>query len=248
MLDVSPRLGGHLRPLGWPRIRFTMLIRSGLVAWALTGGEATAQDRPLAADFEEVYRVGGLTAPEWAQFTSSPRMGFDAAGNLYALDPGASRVVVIGADGDLVRTVGRKGEGPGEFQRAWDIVVWRDGRFGIVDTGHGAYQLFTPNGELERFVRMSSIAGEAGAAAARNTVRPDPDGGAVIAEGVGLMARMAVMLAEAMSGEEIDVGGEAGKLERLDLRGESRWRNLSRGRGALPPMIPMRILPSSRPR
>ena len=67
---------------------------------------------------------------------------------------------------------------------------------------------------------MSSIAGEAGAAAARRTVRPDPGGGAVIAEGVGLMARMAVMLAEAMYGEEIDVGGEAGKLERLDLRGE----------------------------
>ena len=150
MLDVSPRLAGHLRPLGWPRIRFTMLACSGLVAWALTGGEATAQDRPLAADFEEVYRVGGLAAPEWAQFTSSPRMGFDAAGNLYVLDTQASQVVIIDPEGGLVRSVGRKGEGPGEFKTARDIVVWRDGRFGIVDTGHGAYQLFTPHGELER--------------------------------------------------------------------------------------------------
>ena len=220
MLNVSPRMSGHLWPSGWPCIRFTMLALSGLVAWALTAGKATAQDRPLAADFEEVYRVGGLNAPEWAQFTNPSRMGFDAAGNLYALDRGASRVVVIGPRGNLVMTVGREGEGPGEFKSAWGIVVWRDGRFGIVDTGHGAYQLFIPHGELERFVRMSSIAGEAGAAAARRTVRPDPGGGAVIAEGVGLMARMAVMLAEAMSGEEIDVGGEAGKLERLDLRGE----------------------------
>ena len=220
MLHVSPRMSGHLWPLGRPRIRFTMLACAGLIAWALAGSVATAQDRPLAADFPEVYRVGGLSAPEWALFTNPTRMGFDAAGNLYVLDRGASRVVVIDPRGNLVMTVGREGEGPGEFQRAWDIVVWRDGRFGIVDIGHGAYQLFTPNGELERFVRMSSIAGEAGAAAARSTVRPDPDGGAVIAEGVGLMAWMAVMLAEATSGKQVDVGGEAGKLERLDLRGE----------------------------
>ena len=155
MLHVSPRMSGHLWPLGRPRIRFTMLACAGLIAWALAGSAATAQDRPLAADFPEVYRVGGLSAPEWALFTNPTRMG------------------------------------------------WRDGRFGIVDIGHGAYQLFTPNGELERFVRMSSIAGEAGAAAARSTVRPDPDGGAVIAEGVGLMAWMAVMLAEATSGKQV---------------------------------------------
>ena len=191
-----------------------------VTAVAAVPNQLAAQDRPLAADFAEVYRVGGLAAPEWAQFTNPSRMGFDASGNLYVLDRGASRVVVVGPGGDLVMTVGREGEGPGEFKRGSDLVVWRDGRFGVVDTGHGAYQLFGPDGELERFVKMSSSAGEAGAAAARRTVRPDPDGGAVIAEGVGLMAVMAALLAEAQSGEKIDVGGEEGKLERLDLRGE----------------------------
>ncbi len=34
---------------------------------------AIAQDRPLAADFPEVYRAGGITAPDWAQFSGRDR-------------------------------------------------------------------------------------------------------------------------------------------------------------------------------
>ena len=218
MMDGLTRLHGCLPPPVGPRIRFTMLACAGLIAWALTGGEARAQDRPLAADFEEVYRAGGLSAPEWAQFVDPTRMGFDAAGNLYVLDE--SRVVVIDSGGDLVRTVGREGEGPGEFQTATDIVVWHDGRFAVVDIGHLAYQLFGLEGELERFVRMSAAAGTTGMAAARGKVRPDPAGGAVIAEGAGLAAALISSYAEEFEGEQVDVVGEDGKLERLDLSGD----------------------------
>ena len=219
MLNVSPRMSGYLWP-EWPRIRFMVLACAGLIAWALTGGAATAQDRTLAADFEEVYRAGGLSAPEWAQFVDPTRMGFDAAGNLYVLDDEASRVVVIDAGGALVRTVGREGEGPGEFQTATDIVVWHDGRFAVVDIGHLAYQLFGPDGEIERFVRMSAAAGAMGMAAARGKVRPDPAGGAVLAEGAGLAAALISSFEEEFEGEQVNVVGEDGKLERLDLSGD----------------------------
>ena len=199
-----------------------------------------AQDRRLAADFPEVYRVGGLNAPEWAQFTDPDRMGFDGAGNLYVLDRGAYRVVVIDSGGDLVRTVGREGEGPGEFRTASDIMVWRDRRFAVVDIGHQAYQLFGPDGELERFVRMSSPSGGMGMAAVRGKVRPDPGGAAVIAEGAGLAATLTSTLAEEVEGEQVDVVGEEGKLERLDLSGKvaaaqpiARARRIPAGDGHL---------------
>ena len=220
LVEASPGLYGQSRAQEWTPIRFTMLARAGLIAWALTGVAATAQDRPLSADFEEVYRAGGLSAPEWAQFVDPSRMGFDAAGNLYVLDRRASRVVVIDSGGDLVRTVGREGEGPGEFQTATDIVVWHDGRFAVVDIGHLAYQLFGPDGELERFVRMSAAAGAMGMAAARGKVRPDPAGGVVIAEGAGLAAALISSYAEEFEGEQVNVVGEDGKLERLDLSGD----------------------------
>ncbi len=218
MMDGLTRLHGYPRAPEWPPIRCTTLARAGLIAWALTGSEANAQDRPLVAELEEVYRAGGLSAPEWAQFVDPTRMGFDAAGNLYVLDDGASRVVVIDAGGALVRTVGREGEGPGEFQSPAAIMVWRDGRFGVVDIGHLAYQLFGAEGELERFVRMSS-AGAMGRASVRAKVRPDPAGGAVIAEGAGMAAALVSSHAE-FEGEQVDIAGQDGKLERLDLRGE----------------------------
>ncbi|MDE2796780.1 MAG: hypothetical protein OXL34_18340 [Gemmatimonadota bacterium] len=202
-----------------PNLRIVLLFVAG-AGVAGSGSGVAGQDRPVAGELTEVYRVGGLSAPEWAQFVDPSRMGFDASGNLYVLDTDAYQVVVIGAGGDLVMTVGREGEGPGEFRAPADIVVWRDGHFGVVDMMHGAYQLFTPDGGLERFVRMSSATGEVGMAAARATVRADPAGGAVIAEGASMGAIFFSMMAEEIEGEQIDVVGENGKLERLDLSGQ----------------------------
>ena len=82
-------------------------------------------------------------------------MSFDGAANLLVLDAFNERVVVIGPDGELVRVVGRAGEGPGEFQRVKALAVWRDGRFAVPDGGHSAIQVFSPDGELEQFVRVA---------------------------------------------------------------------------------------------
>ena len=154
-------------------------------------------------------------------------MGFDATGNLYVLDPSAFQIVVIGPGGELVMTVGREGEGPGEFRNPTDLAVWRDGRFAVVDTRHGAYQLFGPEGELERFVRMNPVSGQPGVLAARDTVRADPRGGALIASGGRFAEAFAAGMAagRAASGdptdEEFEAVGEDGRLDRLDLRGEA---------------------------
>ena len=86
------------------------LLATAVVAFAACGPDAgtegpSAQDRMLAADFAEVYRVGGRDAPDWAQFSRSGPVGFDGAGNLHILDPFASRVVVVDPEGRLVRTI-----------------------------------------------------------------------------------------------------------------------------------------------
>ncbi len=79
-------------------------------------------------------------------------MGFDDAGNLYILDPGAFQVVVIDVQGQLVRTIGRVGEGPGEFGFPFELVVWRDGRFAVQDLRHDAIQVFGRDGEFDHAV------------------------------------------------------------------------------------------------
>lgn len=200
-----------------------------VAAVAAFANNGAAQDTPLTADLEEVYRVGGLNAEEWAFFEGSEPIGFDGAGNLYVLNTQASQVVIVDPRGGLVRAVGRKGEGPGEFNQAAQFWVWRDGRYVVQDLGHGAYQVFGHTGELERFVRMGDAAGPlAMMGAMRLEVRADPAGGALIAQGLpsmvgGAMSSMVEAMAE-MFGEDAGEVPEAGVdergLERLDLTGD----------------------------
>ena len=204
-------------------LRNVLLIAAG-AGLAGAGHEAAAQDRPLSGDFPEVYRVGGMNAPEWAFFEGSTDVAFDAAGHLYVLDDEAGHVVVVDPQGGLVRTTGRKGEGPGEFRRAMELVVWRDGRFAVSDMGHAAYQVFSAEGEFQRFVKMSAAEGPmAMFTGARSGIKADPLGNALIAQGApSAMGRMAGLMAEAMGGdaEVEDTGVDDRGLERLALDGD----------------------------
>jgi len=186
---------------------------------------AAAQDRPLSAGFPEVYRAGGMNAQEWAFYANLARAGFDADGNLYVLDAPAGRVVVLDSQGRLARIVGSQGEGPGEFNRAMDLAVWRDGRFAVADMGHIAYQVFTAEGELDRFVRIGTSQGPAAmVGAARTAIRPDPRGNALIAPGISsAMSRMGSLFGEMLGDrqETEDSGVDDRGLERLGLDGES---------------------------
>ena len=198
---------------------------AGVVAVVVgVASQAAAQDRPLSADFEEVYRVGGVNAPEWAFFQGSEPVGFDGAGNLYVLDTQASQVVVIDPQGGLVRTVGRKGEGPGEFNIVGGFWVWRDGGFVVRDAGHGAYQVFGPTGEFERFVRMGDVANPLAFMSGNLLTRPDPAGGALIAQGMPSVIMGAFSgVFEAIAGEDVEApepGVDDRGLERLDLTGD----------------------------
>ena len=196
---------------------------TGFVVLASPGALFAVQDTPLAADFPEVYRVGGFDAPEWAEFTTAPRMSFDADGHLYALDASAGHIVVIDRRGSLVRTIGRPGEGPGEFNEPGTFVVWPDGWLAVSDIGHNAYQIFGPDGEFERFVRMGS--GNdlmSGVANLRFGLRPDPAGLALVARGLpsrlGAFTDALGALVGTETGDEEGVDDRG--LERLDLTGE----------------------------
>ena len=211
---------GAARVRGWQ-----LALVLGWLAIAAHGVAAQEQDRPLDAGFPEVYWAGGLDAPEWAMFsgTQTMRMAFDASGNLFVLNPDESRIVVIGPDGELVRTVGSAGEGPGEFNLVVDMVVWRDGRIVVADAGHNAYQVFGPDGELERFVRMATGQGPLAAMSGMTSaLRADPVGGTLIAQGppdaVGSVSTMIGNMFGAQPDTPTRVDDRG--LERLDLSGE----------------------------
>ncbi len=98
--------------------RFWNVVAMALAAIALHAGDAVSQ---LVTDAEpmdacEVLRLGdGLDVPEWLAFTRAPGLMVDATGRVYVRGGREAAVTVLDSDGGLVRTIGGKGEGPGEF-------------------------------------------------------------------------------------------------------------------------------------
>ena len=134
-----------------------------------------AEDRPLRADFPEVYRVGTLDGAAWETFSDVSGVAFDGGGHLYVFDQGGNRIVEVDEAGAFVREIGRQGEGPGEFRIAASFTAFRDGRVVVADLGHQAYQIFGPSGAFERMVAMAG----GGGMLRLGALMPHPAGGAV---------------------------------------------------------------------
>lgn len=147
-----------------PRTRLTQLVVGSVFAIAappLVAQEVIelpAEDRILEAEFEEVYRVGSIAGNAWEQFSRVSAVGFGESGNLHVMDDQGGRVVVVSEEGELVHEFGRIGDGPGEFagntNTAVGFTVLRDGRTVVFDPGHSAFDVFGPDGEFDRSVRM----------------------------------------------------------------------------------------------
>ena len=114
-----------------------------------------AEDQWLDADFEEMYRVGVLDGEDWEQFGTIHEAAFDGHGNLYLVDGYSLRVVVVDSQGGLARTIGRAGQGPGEFSSPRGLAVMPDGRVVVSDLMHRAFQLYGSDGRFVRSVRFS---------------------------------------------------------------------------------------------
>ena len=137
----------------------TALVPAGGPATAQQVVELPLEDRLLAADFPEVYRIGdGIR--DWEFLTRVTSIGFDAQGNLHIgdLSGGELSVLVVDPRGELLVRFGQPGEGPGDFRSATHAFALPDGRTVVSDNGHLAYQLFDPDGGLERWARYPGVA------------------------------------------------------------------------------------------
>lgn len=142
--------------------------------------EMPAADRPLSAEFEEVYRIGSLDGGPWETFGQIAGTAFDAEGNLYVFDRQSSRITVVDGNGELLREVGGPGEGPGEFRMPLAFTAMPDGRTVVADLGHRAYQVFRPDGAFDRMVSMGG-----GDVIRIGDLAPDASGDGVVSGGGG---------------------------------------------------------------
>jgi len=105
------------------------------------------EDQVLKGEATTLFSVGVADGREHEAFSDIAGVGFDARANLYVLDRGNANVVVFDRSGRYVRTIGSKGQGPGEFALPVGLAVFPDGVVAVMDLGNGAISVFNVNGE-----------------------------------------------------------------------------------------------------
>jgi hypothetical protein len=102
-------------------------------------------DKPVEIDAEELWRIGGEDDEEI--FGVITDIIADREGNFYLLDAQLNEIKVYSSDGEYLRTIGREGEGPGEFRGAFGIFLVPGGNIGVLQTFPGKIVVLTPEGE-----------------------------------------------------------------------------------------------------
>ncbi|HEX6134764.1 MAG TPA: hypothetical protein VFZ24_12425 [Longimicrobiales bacterium] len=140
------------------------VVAGALLVPMLIAADASsqAQDRALAVQAEDVYRVGGVDAPAWAAFAEVDAVGFGPQGELWIVDGRGIQIVRVAPDGRSGVNHMKHGRGPGEFQRPTGLAVLGDGRLLVGDAVNRNLQLLGRDGGLITGVRADRTLRAAG--------------------------------------------------------------------------------------
>ena len=103
-----------------------------------------ASSTPTAAEtlaLNELWRIGGEEESEDYLIGVISGVATDQAGQIYLLDAQLNEVMVLSPEGEYLRSIGREGEGPGEFSRPQDIFRTSDGLIAVVQRFPGKIRL-----------------------------------------------------------------------------------------------------------
>jgi hypothetical protein len=106
-------------------------------------GDGPATRPPLELTLVEEWSVGGddLLIGEVRELV------VDHDGTIYFADPQTLAVHVLSHDGKWLRSIGREGEGPGEFREIADLLITHDGRLGVVQRQPPKIALLSKEGD-----------------------------------------------------------------------------------------------------
>ncbi|MFQ5599102.1 MAG: 6-bladed beta-propeller [Candidatus Krumholzibacteriia bacterium] len=108
---------------------------------------ATGMQPPATIELRELWRLGGDSESDEEFFGVIESIATDAQGNVYVLDAQLSEIKIYDQNGQYLNTIGREGEGPGEFRRPSDMFFMPDGCIGVMQRVPGKIVMLTPDGE-----------------------------------------------------------------------------------------------------
>jgi sugar lactone lactonase YvrE len=125
-------------------------------------GIKTVMNPDYPRDGRIIYRIsddttlGPETGPEETIVFSPRSIRVDALGNAYILDAEDIIIKIYDMDGNWIRNVGHRGQGPGEYMAINDFDITEDGNIYILDLPQRRITVITNKG---KFVSSFSLRG-----------------------------------------------------------------------------------------
>lgn len=108
---------------------------------------AQPMEKDAKAAAQELWRIGGDTDDENEFFGVITQLMTDPTGDIYLLDAQLNQVKVFSSSGKFIRSIGREGEGPGEFRSGVGMFLTNDGKIAVMQVAPGRIVLLTPDGQ-----------------------------------------------------------------------------------------------------
>jgi hypothetical protein len=113
-------------------------------------------------DVIEDLTLGGDERSGEALFFVSVDIDADSKGNIYVLDQRDALIRYFDAKGSFLGTIGRKGQGPGEFESPIGMEIVQDGNIVIVDPSLMRLTHLAPDGRLINTVILKNYVSDIG--------------------------------------------------------------------------------------
>jgi hypothetical protein len=115
-------------------------------------------EQPLYGELEFVLEEDlsiGREGDENYMFYSGIGLALDSQDNIYALDYGNSRIQKYNKEGQYLQTIGRKGQGPGEFEFPFKFFLDRQDNIYVYD--RRKFKIFNNKGEFLKSVKLRTF-------------------------------------------------------------------------------------------
>jgi hypothetical protein len=112
-----------------------------------------------AVKLELIRTIGGLDAEENLSFNNPSDIVQDSAGNLYILDTNNNRIQKLNSEGKFIKTIGRKGQGPGEFQAANSMDIDDENNLFVYDLRSLRIEVLSSEGKPLRTIKFRTFSG-----------------------------------------------------------------------------------------
>ena len=109
----------------------------------------------IKLDLEEVLSLGAMRDENYFFFRVSD-FEVDKHGNIFILDSGNHRVQIFDSQGKYIETIGRKGQGPTDFENPYQIEIDNSGNIYVLDSSR-ILKIFQYDGKLIKTINLKKF-------------------------------------------------------------------------------------------